>query len=144
MREFESFLNEKDVKKKGKDEARARSLSEEAEKRKKFVERISLSDEDANYIIENIYDVIRQLIEAKLSLEGYKSYSHEATVSYLKKLDFSDNQIRFLDELRKIRNGIKYYGNKSDKEYTKKALDFMKEVYIELKNIVEKGLKEDR
>lgn len=144
MREFESFLNEKDVKKKSKDLVRAKSLLDEAEKRKKFVERISLSDKDANYIIENIYDVIRQLIEAKLSLEGYKSYSHEATVSYLKKLDFSDNQIRFLDELRKIRNGIKYYGKKSDKGYTKKVLDFMKEIYGKLKEIVEKGLKEDK
>ena len=56
-------------------------------------------------------------------------------------LGFSEHQVRFLDELGTIRNGIKYYGRRFDKEYAKKVLDFMKETYSKLKDIVEKDLK---
>ena len=133
MRNFDEFVKKGIVKKRRKDSARAKSLIDEAEKRLKFYKAIPLKDDSANYIIENMYDVIRELIEAKLLLEGYKSYSHEAKVSYLKNLNFTISEVKFLDDLRMIRNKTKYYGHRINEEYAKRVLDFVDKIYSRLK-----------
>lgn len=137
MRTFEEFLNQGIVKKKKKDEARARSLIEGAEKRKKVMEKyLPLNQETAVQIIEECYDIIRELLESKLSKEGYKSYSHEAVISYLANLDFPKDEVIFIDKLREIRHGTKYYGKAVNEEYAKKVKDFLEQIYPKLKKIV--------
>ncbi len=96
MRKFDEYLKKGAVKIRKKNVARIRSLLEEANKRLRFFNKVPISDDSANYIIENLYDVIRELIEAKMLLEGYKSYSHGATVSYLEKLGFSLAEVEFM------------------------------------------------
>ena len=83
-----------------------------------------------------MYEVIRELIEAKMILEGYKSYSHEATVSYLKKLGFSSSEVEFMDELRSIRNQTRYYGHLVNVEYAKKVSEFVNKTYPRLKTLI--------
>jgi hypothetical protein len=137
MRTFKEFLEQGAVKKKKKDEARARNLLEGAEKRKKVMEKyLPLNEETAVKIVEECYDVIRELLEAKLSNEGYKSYSHEAVISYLENLGFTKEEFVFSDKLREIRNGIKYYGKDVGLEYAKKVKDFLEQVFERLKKAV--------
>ena len=129
MKNFEEYLNKGLVKIRKENVARVKSISEEADKRLKFFNAMPISEESANYIIENMYDVIRELIEAKMLLDGYKSYSHEATVSYLKKLEFSFSEVEFMDELRDIRNHTKYYGHLVNAEYARKDSEFATKTY---------------
>lgn len=136
MKNFEEYLKKGLVKTRKENVARVKSILEEADKRLKFFNAVPISEESANYIIENMYDVIRELIEAKLLLEGYKSYSHEATVSYLKKLGFSSSEVEFMDELRDIRNHTKYYGHLVNAEYAKKVSEFVNKVYPKLKGMI--------
>ena len=75
------------------------------------------------------------MLEAKLSKEGYKSYNHEAVVSYLTELGFSKEDVIFLDKLREIRNGTKYYGKSIEIEYAKKVKDFLDKLYPKLKEV---------
>lgn len=60
--------------------------------------------------------------------------AHEAEVSYMRKIDFSDNDVRFADQLRYFRNGIVYYGKILDAEYAKKVVKFMKRASPKLKS----------
>ena len=137
MRTFEEFLKQGLIKKKTKDESRARDLIKGAEERKKVMEKyLPLNQETAVKIVEECYDVIREFLEAKLSKEGYKSYNHEAVVSYLIKLDFSRDEVIFVDRLREIRHGTKYYGKHVELEYAKKVKEFLNEIYPKLKKIV--------
>lgn len=136
MKNFEEYLKKGIVKTRKKNVARVKSILEEADKRLKFYNAISVSEESANYIIENMYEVIRELIEAKMILEGYKSYSHEATVSYLKKLGFSSSEVEFMDELRSIRNQTRYYGHLVNVEYAKKVSEFVNKTYPRLKTLI--------
>ena len=58
-------------------------------------------------------------------LEGYNASglgAHEAEVSYLRVLGFSENDVQFADQLRFFRNGMLYYGTMLDKEYAKIAI----------------------
>ena len=67
-----------------------------------------------------------------LFLEGYKSYSHEASISYLSKLGFSISEVTSIDRLRRQRNGIKYYGEDSTKEESAVALKIAEEIIKKL------------
>ncbi|MEK6917702.1 MAG: hypothetical protein AABW51_02030 [Nanoarchaeota archaeon] len=136
MRTFAEFLKQGLVKKKTKDESRAKSLIKGAEERKKIMEKyLPLNEETAVQIVEECYDVIRELLEAKLSKDGYKSYNHEAVISYMTNLGFSRDEVVFVDKLREIRHGIKYYGKYVGLEYAEKVKDFLNKIYSKLKKI---------
>ena len=86
---------------------------------------MEVNDDNAEHIVQDCYDVIRLLIETKLARDGFKSYSHEATISFLLKFpEFNEQEIEFLDMLRRTRNGIKYYGKESNENEAKITLDF--------------------
>ena len=91
-----------------------------------------------NNIIKNCYDLLMELLRAKLLLKGYISsgnFSHEAEVSYLNKLGFSENEISFLNDLRYFRNSITYYGKILNQEYALKVFDFLNKIYPKLNNL---------
>lgn len=144
LKQFSEFLEEGIIRKKTPDLVRANSLVNEAEKRKRFLsemnDKIGVSDENANYFIENVYDTLMELIRAKLLAKGYKSSgegAHEAEVSFLRNIDFPEPDVRFMNELRYFRNGIKYYGKDFDKEVAGKALLFLDKVYPRLKEVIQ-------
>ena len=78
-----------------------------------------------------------ELIRGVMFIDGYNAgSSHEAEVSYLKKLNFIESEIIFMDELRYYRNGIKYYGTVLDMEYAEKVLKFSEKIVPRLKNLI--------
>ncbi|GAJ05982.1 unnamed protein product, partial [marine sediment metagenome] len=100
-----------------------------------------LNDENANYFIENSYDTLIELIRAKLFIDGFRSSgegAHGAEISYMKNLGFSEEDIRFMNDLRYYRNGILYYGENFDADYASKVLLFLKEIYPRLVKLLEK------
>lgn len=142
-KEFEYYL--KDAIKKSKDKPRAEFLLNESdislEGLNERIKIIGINDKNANSIIKDCYDIMIEIIRAKLLLEGYSfsgNYAHEAEISYLKKLGFPDNEVSFLNELRYFRNSIMYYGKILDKEYAKKVLDFLNKIHSKLKKLVER------
>ncbi len=144
LKEFEEYIKSGIVSEVSSDVSRARSLIDESSSRKKFlsemISKIGISEENANYFIENAYDVLISLLRAKLLLNGYKTRgegAHEAEVSYMKKLGFSENNVRFMDNLRYHRNGIKYYGKRFDSEYAQKVVSFMEKTFSSLTNLIE-------
>ena len=101
-----------------------------------FIEKVGIKDGSVNHIIKNSYDIIMELIRAKMLIKGYSSSgkgAHEAEVSYLRNLDFSENKVQFINQLRYFRNGIVYYGKRFDKEYSKKSITFFKKIRKKLK-----------
>lgn len=145
LKEFDEFIKLGIMRKRTPDISRARSLINESEKRKKFLEemsnKIQISDDNANYFIENSYDTLIELIRAKILTDGFSSSgegAHEAEVSYMKVIGFQEKETRFMNDLRYYRNGIKYYGKSFDKEYGEKVLDFLNKIFIKLKKIAKK------
>jgi len=93
LRNFEEFLESGTVKRRSSDRARAKSLIEEAESRLRFlnelIQKIPVSDENANYFVESVYDVLISLIRARLLIDGFNSSgegSHEAEVAYMRRM----------------------------------------------------------
>lgn len=140
--EFEFYISKGIIRNISPDTSRAEFLMKEAEiSLEGLYERIKvmgINNKNANSIIKDCYDIIMEIIRAKLLILGYLSsgrYAHEAEVSYLRKLGFPDGEISFLNELRFFRNSITYYGKLLDTEYAQKVYEFLKRVVPKLEKI---------
>ena len=140
LKSFEEFLKSGVVRKQSPDLNRARNLVLESQEKFEFFEKvldsIGRKNLSPNYVVETCYDVLIELVRAKLLSEGYKTDSHEAEVSYLAVLGFSEGEVTFMNELRYLRNGIKYYGKEASVEDAEKTLKFLNSILPKLKNLV--------
>ena len=133
MKEFMFFVNVKDVKKQSPDKNLAKATARDSIERLQMAKSI-INSQKPKYVLENAYESIRELIDAILYLEGYKSYSHEASVAYLIDLGFSIAEATKIDLLRRKRNGIKYYGENVTKEEAESSLKIAESTIKKLLN----------
>jgi hypothetical protein len=97
---------------------------------------MGIDEDSANSIVKDCYDVLMELIRARLLLDGYNSsglFAHEAEVSFLKRMGFNEQNVSFLNDIRYFRNSVTYYGKILDTEYAKKVADFTKDIYPKIK-----------
>lgn len=91
--------------------------------------------------MENAYEGLREMADARLVLEGFKSYSHEASIAFLKKFpSFELGELEYFDHLRYLRNKIKYYGKDVSLDEAERSLEFAKKIKNKLKKLVESSL----
>ena len=143
LRNFEEFINSGIVKIQAPNRQRSLALEKEAEEKKSFlsvsIKSIPQEQMNANFIVDYCYDIIMELIRAKMFIDGYNAgNSHEAEVSYLAKLGFSEPETRFMNEVRYYRNGTKYYGTMLDNDYAGKVLSFLDKIYPRLKRLLDR------
>ena len=139
IRSFESFISDAIVKKQQQDKSRAEFLKKEAEQSYIFlnemINKIGLRQNNANEYVKAGYDILMELVRAKMLLAGFNASgqgAHEAEVSYMRKLGFTETEVQFADQLRFFRNGMLYYGTILDKEYAEKVIAFLKKNYSRL------------
>ncbi len=140
MIDFEYYLDKGDVKKAKKDIALAKSLMNNLSEREKMVLKYDLKD--ALVIYENLYDCLREMCDALLILDGYKSYSHQASITYLRKYGFDELFVKKLDNLRFKRNSSKYYGKGLTEDDAKEIKEFYLKYKGRLLNILKQKMKE--
>ncbi|MBS3166155.1 hypothetical protein J4444_03445 [Candidatus Woesearchaeota archaeon] len=96
------------------DRDKARELLLLAEHKEAFWEKVQKeSAQFPTLFLEGHYEIIKELVVAILSLEGWRSENHDCLFQYLleKKKDL-DLDREYLSELRKLRNRIDYNGTK--------------------------------
>ena len=140
---FEEYVRQGIIRTCSANKPRAVFLVHESEKRlrglHKRIETMGIDDDNANSIVIDCYDIIMELIRAKLLLTGYSSagqFAHEAEVSYLKKCGFSDNDVSFVNDVRYFRNSVTYYGKILSIEYAQHVVEFTKNISPKLKETV--------
>ena len=136
---FENYLKNGTVRKGFADIERAIKLIKDGEKRIHDIELIDIN-KVPKFVFENVYDAIRDFCDALLAKDGFKSYSHEASISYLKKYALDDSVVLALDRFRYKRNGSKYYGQIISEEEAKEIFEF----YKKIKNKIEEILKSEK
>lgn len=96
------------------------------------------TDQNTSLIVESYWEVIKQLVTSLLRLEGYKSYSQECLISYLKyEHKFSQDETSLLDQLRKLRNDIDYEGEFLDKDYLERNEESIEKIIEKLEREIE-------
>ena len=122
-----------------KNEIRARSLVDMASDRFKDIDKES----KIYKIVEEYYEVIKELITALMYIDGLKTLSHKMLIVYLEETykDFNKPEIMLVDELRVLRNNILYYGQKVEKEFLINNEDALKDIIDKLFKILKNKLK---
>ena len=133
---FRYYLDKGSVRKDTKDINRAKSLSEIVKKRMETARKM-----EPNFKLEFAYESIIESIEAVMAVDGYKSYSHEANIAYLRVLGFPESMVIEADNLRVKRHRSKYYGRKVSEEEGEKAIKTAERIIGKLENILKERLK---
>ena len=118
------------------DKEKARSLLKLVELREMDLK--SKSEEFITLIIESYYEIIKELITAIMSIDGYKTLSHEFLIGYIARFykELSSAEIYLMDQLRKTRNDIAYRGITIQPEYLKRNKERILIIVNRLKQIV--------
>src|SRR3989344_5261819 len=139
IKNFNEFIKIRIVKKQNINKPRANFLVKESEisyhNLLEMEEKLKISDISADTFIKSCHDILMELIRAKMLLEGYNASgfgAHEAEVSYMRLLGFSEVDVQFADQMRFFRNGIIYYGTMLDGAYAEKVIEFTKKAYLKL------------
>ena len=111
MKSFEKFIEDGEVKERTPNPEQAKSLMKKSEKRLSYALNREISDGNADLILEDCYEAVRETLDAFIIKEGYKSYSHEASIVYaFEELNITYNKANKLNKFRKLRNDSKYRG----------------------------------
>ena len=75
IRDFREFINESIVKKQNPNKSRANFLIKESERSYKLlfemIEKMKVNDDNANMFVRLCYDILMEIIRAKMLVEGY-------------------------------------------------------------------------
>jgi hypothetical protein len=125
------------------DKERAKSIFKMALDREK-----SVSSSKINYptiIGENYYEIIKELANALLFINGFKAdgdNAHKEIIDSLGKFaSFTSYEISILQDLRVRRNNSQYRGEPFDISYLESKKDFLLGIIDKLKKIVNDKLK---
>jgi len=123
------------------DKEMAKSLLKMMEIRQNAVESLD-KEKFASIIVEGYYEIVKEGITALMSIDGYKTLSHEVLIGYIKEFykEFSESEVYFIDQLRKIRNRIVYKGFFVQKDYLDRNKKQLKEITEKLRKIIEQKL----
>lgn len=119
MKEWEEVKEE--VWKARPDKELSRSILKMVDVRLAAIESLN-KKEFTSIIVENYYEIVKELISALMSIDGYKTLSHEVLVVYLKQFYkiFTREELFLIDQLRQIRNKIVYRGFFVQEDYLKR------------------------
>lgn len=143
-KEFGYYLDIGDVEKVSNNPGTARALIEDAEGRltfsKSVIDNVTIKDENAKYIFENNYDVIRVCAECLMIADGYNTKatnSHEIAVAFVgdKYREFGDNLVDDFDRYRRMRNNSKYRANYVTSEVAKESFKIAAE-YVRITRLI--------
>lgn len=105
IEKFQFYLDENHVKKQSPDKTEAKSLIDKAFQRMNFIKIQKIDAAVSTFIFEDIYECIREAAQSIMSMDGYKPYSHEALISFLKEFHkFDESDIATFDRYRILRN----------------------------------------
>lgn len=101
------------------------------------------SEKFTTIIVEDYYEIIKELLTALLAAEGYKTLSHTTLIDYLRtnhKTEFTEFEILTIDELRKLRNRITYEGFMVKMDFLHRKAPVIKQIIAKLKERVNRSL----
>ena len=123
------------IKRVERDEWRFDTIVSMAKLRLKKIERYRINEE-VSFIVEDYYEVIKELLVAYLLKDGFRSKNHQCLISYFsKKNPEREREVQIILQMSYFRNRLGYYGEgiplkfyKINKEEFKKIIDLILEL----------------
>lgn len=117
------------------DMEKAKSLIETAKERIEYSNK-SINEKTANYIFEDYYSSILELLHALVLLEGYNVSNHLCLGYYLRDVLKKGDLFNLFDDCRFKRNSLVYYGKRMDIDIAKESIEKAKRLFLELNKLI--------
>ena len=125
MKDFKQLRKEDRIEKVSADKAKAKGLIKRSKMRLENQKNREINEQNSFEILENIYEALRETIEASMASEGYKSNDHVSTIAYAKqKLGLTKSKINKLYRFRKLRNESRYEAKKITEKEAHQIMEF--------------------
>ncbi len=139
MKDFSIFIADSSVKQQQPDRNLSETLVKDCLERFEDAKLSLKTGRKPKFIYENVYEALREAADSILFLKGYKSFSHEASISFLQKFkELSAKEISDFDRIRIKRNGMKYYGKSCSEKDAEEAIEFAESLIKKLLEIRKK------
>lgn len=124
------------------DKKNALSIIEVAKRDMDFTLSIKVTEESSPTIIRNIYECFRMLGDALLIAQGIESEDHITPIKELLKVKVvTTRPIQLIDNLRRLRHNINYYGYKPNLIEAKDVISIAESTFKPLLNAILEKIK---
>ncbi len=122
------------------DEEQISSIIETADKRLAFIKSNKVTGENISFIVENYYEIIKELLVALLLKNGLKSSNHQCLISYFYK-EYPDYEfeVNLISQMSYLRNRLNYYGERIDFEFYEKNKKEFDTLIALIKSLIRKS-----
>ncbi len=142
LNSFDNYLRLGKVKRKTPDMEESEALLRKSIERLAYIKEREIRETTAKFLLEDAYESMREATQSLMSAKGYKPYSHEATISFLKKFYFGlfgeERIIRF-DVFREKRNASVYNACHITTQDARSAIILAKDIVGIVKSIQKPG-----
>jgi|GEM_PF-6917589 hypothetical protein len=137
MRELEHFLLKGDIRKYAKDTNLQKTLLKACHDRLLFIQSLAVTEQNARFILEEVFNCIIDGINANIVAEGFLSESDEASLAFLQKYSqkVAKTDMDFLERLLKTRDSVRKYGNPVNIIDAKQTVVFARRLVPQLKGL---------
>jgi uncharacterized protein (UPF0332 family) len=112
----------------------ANALLNKASVRLKRISKVKIAEEESSIVFEDIYESIREALQSLMQVKGYKPYSHEALLAFVKEEKLlSESIINDANRYRILRNKSVYEAKKISLGTCREALEFANKLMPEIK-----------
>ena len=116
------------------DSEKINSLVEMAKKRLKFIQSIKATEENASFLFDDYYEIIKELLIALMLKKGMRSKNHQCLFTFFAKEFDYDAEVNIIKQMNFLRNRLDYYGEPIEYAY-------FRENYKSFENIIDLLLK---
>ena len=123
------------------DKKNALSILQAARREMEFTQSLEITEQSGSTIIRNIYECFRMLGDSLLISKGIETKDHLEPIKELTSLKVkTDRPIRLVDNLRRLRHSINYYGYKPSTEEVREAKAIAKSLFKPLESEVKRRI----
>ena len=113
------------------DNEKVLSIQGATDSRLRFVKEIKVNEENVSFVVENYYEIIKELLVALLLKKGLRAKNHQCLFSdFLKKYPEHEHEVNLILQMSFLRNRLDYYGEMIEIEFYEKNMK-------EFENIIE-------
>jgi len=120
------------------DKNKIKSILKAVEKRQMIIDKLGVDKETVSFVVENYYEVVKELLVALLLSKGFKSSNHQCLISYFyKNYPELESYAHLIAEMCLLRNRLDYYGELIDYSFYDKNKDKIMKIILKLKEMLE-------
>jgi len=128
------FIREVEV-----DKERIMAIMDKASKRLKRAQETEVDKDNISFVVEDYYEVIKEILIAYLLRNGLRSKNHQCLFSYFyKKNPNYEKEIHLILQMSFFRNRLNYYGEDIPLEFYQKNKEEFERIIESLKNLIGK------